>query len=164
MQIKTCKYWIVLLIFSLLISYCKEGSRKRESLKIPEPKFKKEAVSWIINDLDTLQTLDIELAKTKGETRQGLMYRKSMKKNRGMLFFSEKEKIQNFYMKNTYISLDLIFIDKNGIVVDIAKRAKILDESSILSSKPAMYVLEINAGLSDEWGIVEGTKITWMEI
>ena len=158
------KSWIVLIVIGLLFSCGKEGSRKKESLEIPEPKFVKQGTAWVLNDLDTLQILDIELAKTVAKTDQGLMFRKSMKKNQGMLFIFKKERPQSFYMKNTYISLDLLFIDKNGIVVDIAKRAKILDESSILSKKPAMYVLEINAGLSDEWRIVEGTKIVWKEI
>ena len=159
------KSWVVLIIIGLSLSCGKQVNRKKEILEIPEPKFIKQAIAWVINDIDTLQTIDIELAKTPGKRSQGLMYRKSMKKNQGMLFIFKEESIQSFFMKNTYIPLDLIFIDRNGRVVDIAKRAKVMDLSSIISNKPAMYVLEVNAGLSDEWKIfVEQTKINWLEI
>ena len=62
-------------------------------------------------------------------------------------------------MKNTMISLDIIYLDKDKKVVSIAKNAKPYDETSLPSEAPAMYVLEINGGLADKWGVDKGDRV-----
>jgi uncharacterized protein len=64
-----------------------------------------------------------------------------------------------FYMKNTYIPLDIIYLDKDNVIVSIQENAKPLDETSLPSGVPAQYVLEINGGLSQQWSIAVGDKM-----
>lgn len=103
--------------------------------------------------------LNVELAKTSKQAARGLMNRKSLPKDQGMLFMFGKEDKFSFWMKNTLIPLDMIFIDKNGNINHIHSNARPLDETLITSPKKAYAVLEINGGQSDEWGIKVGDKV-----
>lgn len=130
-----------------------------EEIKVVEIDFEKEAEVSIIKEGKVLKTIDVELANTPEERNLGLMYRKGMDENQGMLFIFPDEDMRSFYMRNTEFSLDIIYLDKDRKVVSIAKRAKPYDETSLPSEAPAMYVLEINGGLSDKWGIDKGDVI-----
>lgn len=111
-----------------------------------------------------LARLDIELALTDYEIQTGLMYRKSLGKTEGMLFVFEEEAPHSFYMKNTLIPLDIIFIDESLKIVHIHRNADPLNESGIPSEGPVQYVLEINAGLSDLWQLGVGDSIRYEKI
>ena len=113
-------------------------------------------VSIFKND-SLIQT--IEFAKNDEERALGLMYRSSMDEHQGMWFIFPEEAPRSFYMRNTEIPLDIIYLDKDKKVVSIAKNARPYDETSLPSEKPAMYVLEINGGLSDKWGIEKGDRM-----
>ena len=89
------------------------------------------------------------------------MYRKSMKENQGMLFVFHEEKPRSFWMHNTYIPLDIIYLNKEKEIVSIAKNAAPLSETSRPSEGDAMYVLEINGGLSDKLGLTKGDRMTF---
>lgn len=132
-----------------------------EILKIesPEIEFTKEAEVSIIKNGNVLKIIDVEYANTPEERNLGLMYRKSMAENQGMLFLFPEEEFRSFYMKNTEIPLDIIYLDKDKKIVSIAKNAKPFDETSLPSEAPAMYVLEINGGLSDKWQLEKGDEI-----
>ena len=108
-----------------------------------------------------LATIDIEIAESEYETQTGLMYRKSMEKDRGMLFVFEDETRKSFYMKNTVFPLDIIYIDGGLKVVSIQKNAQPYNDASLPSEGPAKYVLEVNAGLSDQWGLQKGDIISF---
>lgn len=108
-----------------------------------------------------LATLDIEISETEYETQTGLMYRKNMQENRGMLFIFPMESQKSFYMKNTEFPLDIIYANSDLKVVSIQKNTKPFDESSIPSKVPAKYVLEVNAGLSDQWELKVGDFISF---
>ena len=107
--------------------------------------------------------IDIEIANTDYERELGLMKRKSMGENQGMLFIFPEEKMQAFWMRNTLISLDMIFINAQKEIVTIHKNTKVLSDQSYPSTKPAMYVIEVDAGFSDGHNIKEGDKISWRE-
>lgn len=107
----------------------------------------------------TGRMIDVELAVTPRQRQIGLMFRKSMPENHGMLFIFDEERPQSFWMKNTYIPLDMIFIDSSGTVVHVHKGARPLDQTVIHSQKPAMAVLEVNAGAAERMGIVTGSHI-----
>ena len=81
--------------------------------------------------------------------------------NQAMLFIFSDEKIRSFYMKNTLIPLDIIYLNALKQVINIKKNATPLDEQSIPSIAPAQYVLEINAGLSDQWKLKVGDQINY---
>jgi uncharacterized protein len=102
---------------------------------------------------------DVELAVTPAEQARGLMFRKKMDDHVGMFFFFERDEVRHFWMKNTLIPLDMIFIDNKFLVVDIYRGAKPLDETVISSRKPARFVLEVNAGKADKCRIKPGSKI-----
>ena len=115
-------------------------------------------VSIFKND-SLIQTIEVEFAKNDEERALGLMYRSSMDEHQGTWFIFPEEAPRSFYMRNTEIPLDIIYLDKDKKVVSIAKNARPYDETSLPSEKPAMYVLEINGGLSDKWGIEKGDRM-----
>ncbi|MCB0324862.1 MAG: DUF192 domain-containing protein [Bdellovibrionales bacterium] len=104
--------------------------------------------------------IQAELAVTPSQRARGLMYRKTMADSEGMLFLFPDEEERSFWMKNTYLELDIIFLDRDFRVVSIAKRAVPLSESARPSRKAAKYVVEVNGGLSDRWGVGEGSHLT----
>lgn len=104
---------------------------------------------------------EVEVADDSAERSQGLMYREQLAQNAGMLFLYPDERPRGFWMKNTPLPLDIIFIDAGGKVVHVAADAKPFDESLIESGVPAQSVLEINGGLSAQLGIAPGAQITW---
>ncbi|WP_296437088.1 DUF192 domain-containing protein [Winogradskyella sp.] len=123
--------------------------------------FKKEGMLQLKKaESDALvKTLDIEIADDEYQTQTGLMYRNSMKDKQGMLFIFPNEIARSFYMKNTRIPLDIIYISKDSSIVSFQKNAKPFDETSLPSNVPAKYVLEINAGLTNTWKLEVGDKI-----
>lgn len=102
---------------------------------------------------------DVELATTPHTMAYGLMDRYSMPDDRGMLFVFTENKLRSFWMRNTYISLDMIFISPDGKVVHIHPEAIPLDETLISSQVPAQYVLELNGGVAQKLNIQVGDKI-----
>ncbi|MEM9677230.1 MAG: DUF192 domain-containing protein [Pseudomonadota bacterium] len=101
-------------------------------------------------------TWSIELAVTPEETARGLMFRKTMEKQHGMLFQFGQPRIVEMWMKNTFIPLDMIFFDNTGRISHIHKGAVPQSLDIISSQVPASYVLEVNAGEADEFGLQVG--------
>ena len=108
-------------------------------------------------------TFNVEVAKTIEERRIGLMYRKKLLNNEGMLFIFPREKIIQLWMKNTYIPLDVIFISENKVIVDIKKNMEKLSETIVKSKVKSRYALEFNAGLINKLGIEIGDKVLFNE-
>ncbi len=109
-------------------------------------------------------TVDVELACTDLERARGLMYRKELPPNRGMLFIFPYLDYHSFWMKNTYIPLDIIHIDGNYRVVGIIENARPLTTNSLVIDKPSLYVLEVNAFFARDNGISPGTKVKLIDI
>ena len=108
-------------------------------------------------------TFKVEVAKTIEERRTGLMYRKKLYNNEGMLFIFPREKIIQLWMKNTYIPLDVIFISENKVIVDIKKNMEKLSETIVKSKIKSKYALEFNAGLINKRDIEIGDKVLFNE-
>ena len=108
-------------------------------------------------------TFNVEVAKTIEERRIGLMYRKKLLNNEGMLFIFPREKIIQLWMKNTYIPLDVIFISENKVIVDIKKNMEKLSETIVESKVKSRYALEFNAGLINKLDIEIGDKVLFNE-
>lgn len=87
------------------------------------------------------------------------MFRRSMPDTAGMLFIFEQSEPQVFYMKNTYIPLDIIFVNENSQIVTIQKNTKPLSDKLIPSYMDSLYVVEVNAGFCDTHGIHIGDSI-----
>jgi len=106
--------------------------------------------------------INAEIADDYEEKTKGLMFREKLNENEGMLFIFDDEDYQTFWMKNTLIPLDIIFIDKNLEIVDIKNAVPCKDEPCALykSSKPAKHVLEVNGNFTAKKDIRIGDRIT----
>lgn len=149
-----------LLVVGILATGCKDKSEAQKQ-DISEPiSFTKEAEAYLTKSGgDTIQFLQLEIADDDYQRETGLMYRERMEQDQGMLFIFDYEEPRGFYMKNTNIPLDLIFLNAENKIVSIAKNAKPQSLETIPSEVPAQYVLEVNAGLSDEWGLQVGDSL-----
>jgi len=133
--------------------------KKREKVEIP---FTKHGELQVLSASgDTVHSFNIEIANDDYHTELGLMYRSSMDEDNGMIFVFPDVQPRAFWMRNTRIGLDIIYADAQGKIVSIAKYAKPFDETSLPSEAPAKYVLEINDGLADKFGIKAGQKLVW---
>ena len=106
----------------------------------------------------------VELALTAPEQARGLMWRDHLDADAGMLFVFGKTRERSFWMKNTPLPLDIIYIDGDGKVVSVAKRTTPYSTASIPSNGGAKYVLEVNAGFADEHGVHAGSKVDFPDL
>ena len=143
---------------------CKEEAKKKERNQTTVT-FKKEAELQVLkaSSDSIVARLDIEIADNEFETQTGLMYRDTMRENHGMLFIFPDSKPRSFYMKNTRIPLDIIYLNSNKRIVSFQENAKPMDESSLPSNAAAKYVLEVNAGLVKKWQLEVGDFINYQE-
>jgi len=102
---------------------------------------------------------EVELAVTPQQRAQGLMYREEMGRFEGMLFLFDREVPRSFWMRNTLLSLDLIFLNSKGEIVSIASDAVPLDETPIPSGVPASAVLELLGGTAEDLGLAPGDRV-----
>lgn len=109
-------------------------------------------------------TFAVEIADTADERAQGLMFRESMPRSAGMLFIYERPQRVAFWMRNTLIPLDMIFLDESGKVIRIHENAVPGDETSIPGGGRVLAVLEINGGLSSAMGIDVGSVLRHPEL
>lgn len=158
---KQCLYLVM--ISMLVFVGCKDKTTA-ESIKTEKIAFSKEGTLQIIRDTIVLTKLDVEFAKSDYEVQTGLMYRDTMEEKQGMLFVFDDVEIHSFYMKNTEIPLDIIYIDENLSIVSFQKNARPFDETGLSSKVPIKYVLEINGGLADQWGLQIGDSISYSKI
>ncbi len=162
-------YLIVLLIViaGLAVYFTQRGSGDQEIFtesEVMDIPFRKQGELSFISQPsgDTLAMIDIEVADDSQLRARGLMYRRSIPENAGMLFVQGMEEIQSFWMKNTYIPLDILFVDANKEIVTIHANTTPLKEWNYASTKPALYVVEVNAGFSNRHNISIGDRIEFM--
>ncbi len=130
---------------------------------MPEPMFKKEGELYFLSSESgkAITKIDIEKADTDTDRQFGLMFRKSMPEDEGMLFLFDNSEQQSFWMHNTYIPLDIIFVDENNVITTIHENVKPLNDTSLKSNGAAKYVVEVNGGYAKKHGIKVGNKISW---
>ena len=154
---------VALLVFFHLYG-CKERTPQDIHAVPVEPsrelRFHKDGeVTFVDNKGRKIVTIDIEIPKTKEEISTGLMFRHKMAETEGMLFEHDKFKARFFWMKNTSIPLDMIFIGKTLDIVGIRKTATPLSEELIPIPADTRYTIEVNGGFCDRHGIAEGNRI-----
>jgi hypothetical protein len=139
------KTFVVVLAFILIIPACTQG---RQTL--------------IIHSATGDHQVKVEVVTRSDEMARGLMYRRSLEKNSGMLFVFRREEHQSFWMKNTLIPLDMIFISRDLIIVDITtmQPCRLDPCPGYTSRQPAQYVLEVNAGYCRSHKIEIGDKVS----
>jgi len=160
------KVSIISLFFLFIFSSC----QKHEDVKIDtanqkdaeKTKFTKMGEVFFHDSLKKIiSKIDVEIAETEETRNLGLMFREAMKEEQGMLFIFPDEELQGFYMRNTIIPLDILFINSKKQIVKIHKRTEPLSEKTLPSRLPSKYVVEVNAGYTDKFGIKEGYYIDW---
>ena len=148
----------LIVVFFFILNNCND-----ESSEMHYYKFKKEGELTITDSASNpIIKIDIEIADNDYERQLGLMNRQSMEELQGMLFLFPQEEIQSFWMRNTLFSLDILFINSQKEIVTIHKNTKPLSEQSYPSSKPAIYVLEVNAGFCERHNVNLGDKVFWI--
>lgn len=150
---------IVWISIGLMVTSCEDA--KKQTPKPIEITFKKDGELGIYkSETDSLlKQIDIEIADTPYKRETGLMYRNLLGEQQGMLFIFEESQYLAFYMKNTKISLDIIYLNEDKEIVDIYENTTVMDETALPSKSIARYVLELNAGKVKEWRIEIGDYI-----
>lgn len=149
-----------LVLISFFFNQCQQSNQNQ--VREQKVLFKNEGkLSILNNEKKILAEFKIEIADSPYERQTGLMYRDKLEKQHGMLFVFENSELRGFYMKNTLIPLDLIFIDEYYEIIHIHSKATPYETASISSQLPAKYVFEINGGLSEQIGIQKGMKIKY---
>ena len=141
-------------------------SEKHRQPSTTNLEFKKEGHLTFIDQEGalTLATIDVEIAEDERTRALGLMHRYSMNEDQGMLFIMDSEAEQSFWMKDTYIPLDILFVNSQMEIVKIQKRTQPFSQQSIPSVEPAKYVVEVVAGFCSRHNINEGNRIEYQRI
>ncbi len=166
------KVFFALGLMAVVVSCEKKESPVARENNIVEIAFTKEGELEFLNaNGEPFKKIDIEIAETNNERARGLMDRSQMAEDHGMLFIFGDDEIRRhtFYMKNTRIPLDIMYFSKDSVLINIARNAQPGADSEMGGGTVAgaaadsKFVVEINGGLSDTWGIKEGeTKIRWV--
>ena len=113
-----------------------------------------------IHSASGVHRFNVEVARTPQEQQAGLMFRKSLGGDRGMIFPYDPPQDVAFWMKNTLIPLDMVFIRADGTIARITT-ARALDETPVPAGEPIAAVLELRGGRASELGIREGDQVDW---
>ena len=152
-----------LLFFALLLllgSSCR--SEESGNTGTGEPGFQTEgSLAFYQPNGDTLKTIDIEIADTDAERERGLMRRRSLGYNRGMLFIFDEVDDSGMWMKNTPLPLDIVFVAPDSQVINIVRRTTPFSEKSIEPTAPKKFVVEVRAGFATRFGLTNSTRVRW---
>lgn len=118
-----------------------------------------EGRATVVAEDGTRHEFDVELATTAPQMARGLMYREELAPDAGMLFVFPSARVASFWMKNTLIPLDMLFIARDGRVVHVAERTTPLSERGISSRRPVVAVLELPGGTAERLGIGPGARV-----
>ncbi|MEM6787730.1 MAG: DUF192 domain-containing protein [Myxococcota bacterium] len=108
---------------------------------------------------DNGSTVDVELAVRPPDRERGLMYRRDMPEHEGMLFSFARPRVMQFWMRNTCLPLDMLFIDRAGFVVGIEENVPTLNTNTYGVRCPSSFVLEVNAGWARRHGVAPGATV-----
>ncbi|MBN1637640.1 MAG: DUF192 domain-containing protein [Ignavibacteriales bacterium] len=171
---KACILFLLCGVFSVFVSSCKDDEKVKteNSVVINDKevkndnqvtvKFTKQGeLTFNTGNGDFIATINIEIADDDSKREQGLMYRDKMEENQGMLFIFPVEEPRSFWMSNTMISLDIIFVNSKNEIVKIHKNTTPYSRTSYPSDAPAQFVVEVITGFTDKYNIKEGDKVVW---
>jgi uncharacterized membrane protein (UPF0127 family) len=143
----------------LLMAACEDG---KSGASQTDAAFRKDGtLAFVRADGSVIRAIDIEIAEDAAARQTGLMYRRQMTLAQGMLFIFSDEAPRKFWMANTPIPLDIMFVGADSQIVNIARRTTPLSRENVVSTGPAQYVVEVRGGFSDRYGLDETTRIRW---
>ena len=116
-------------------------------------------ISFELPDGKSTARFSMEVAATNAERQVGLMYRKEIASDRGMIFLFPEQKVHRFWMKNTFIPLDMVFVSKDMKVVGILESVPPQTEDPRFVDEPSQYVLEFGAGVMRNSGVIVGSTV-----
>jgi uncharacterized membrane protein (UPF0127 family) len=127
-----------------------------------EPTFQSEGrLAFVGPAGDTLRTIDVEIAETDAERERGLMRRRSLGYDRGMLFIFDEVDEGGMWMKNTPLPLDIVFVAPDSQVINIARRTTPFSQETISPAAPRKFVVEVRAGFADRFGLTDSARVRW---
>lgn len=160
-------YWMVLLFFILEISIFSACTFPNQTLQVNRPPawFRKDGtLDFVYPDASIKASIAIEIADTPETQMQGLMGHSALDDSSGMLFVFERIEPQKFWMKNTPIPLDIIFIGGDGCIVNIIESTTPMSNQRYRSKGPIKYVVEVRAGFVKRFKIDSSTCIRWQRL
>lgn len=120
-----------------------------------------EQVALCVTSAAKTHSFTVEAARTSAEQARGLMFRTELADNMGMIFPFPQPRVASFWMKNTVIPLDIIFVHADGTIESIADSTVPYSTTPVVSGEPVSAALELRGGLAAELGIVSGDKVQW---
>ncbi len=154
----------VSIIFLLFWGINKTPAQNNGSIKFFDSNYSNYS-NYPNNSNKEITQIFVEIADTPYKQSIGLMNRKKLEDNSGMFFIFNNEQIREFWMKNTLIPLDMIFLDKNFKIVNIVKNAtpcKILNCEVYSSLFPSKYVIEVNSGFVEKYNLTLQTNVIYI--
>lgn len=121
-------------------------------------------LSFLKGDDSVIVTIDIEIAETSQSHIKGLMFRELQDFSCGMLFLFRDIRPRSFWMRNTPGSLDIIFVDGDLHIINIAEKTTPMSDTGYLSKDPAKYVVEVKGGFTEKYKIKTKDKINWKKL
>jgi len=147
------------ILLLLLTGACTSDSDP--SSKNPSAFEEEGSLTFLHADGDTVRTIAVEIADTESERQRGLMRRRSLGYDRGMLFVFDEVSTNGMWMKNTPLPLDIVFIAPDSQVINIARRTTPFSEETIEPAAPKKFVVEVRAGFADRFGLTDSMKVHW---
>ena len=120
-------------------------------------------LDFVADDGSVIRTIRIDIAANEEERQRGLMDRRGLTLEEGMLFIFPAPDSLSFWMRNTYIPLDIMFVGTDNEIINIARRTTPLSDDLISSTDLAQYVVEVRGGFSDRFGVDETASIRWRQ-
>lgn len=152
--------FVIYLMSNLFVSEKSNNKRKIQNHQVYQ--FKKDGeVTFQKSTGEFISKIDVEFADNDQKRTQGLMYRTKMDEDQGMLFIFPNQSMQSFWMLNTVLSLDMIFVNSDLKIVTIHKNTEPYTTESYPSTEPAQYVIETLAGYTDKYQIEVGDKVVF---
>jgi uncharacterized membrane protein (UPF0127 family) len=155
---------MILIFFFLEISLLSACTHHHQTLQVHQPLAsicKEGTLDFVHFDKSIKASIAIEIADTPEAQMKGLMGRKNLDDNSGMLFVFEHLEPQKFWMKNTRVPLDIIFVGEDGCIVNIVESAPPLSNQRYRSKGPVKYVVEVRAGFAKRFHLDTDTCIQW---
>ena len=153
------------IVIALVVIFMPKKIENHASASTDTPMFKKQGELTLADSNEKpIVSIDIEIADDDAKREVGLMGRPVMEERQGMLFIYEEEQLTPFWMRNTILSLDIIFINKQRKIITIHKNTKPFSDDTYSPTEMTMFVLEVNAGFTDKYGIKEGDMVSWKKL
>lgn len=151
-------FYLILITIALLFS-CSDSKKKEQPKNMGRVLEYTNQLSFLSNEGDIVSTLKFAKADDPNERNQGLMDVNSMPLDAGMVFYFNTEEPQSFWMMNTPLPLDIMYVNADSVIVSIYKSTVPFSDKSLPSGAPAKYVIETNAGYSISNDIKEGMRV-----